>query len=374
MRIGIITIHNSPNYGACLQSYALWKYLEDQGHDVEIIDLYRPYQKEYIKSNKYKPRQKISYKNRIKQILKSILKRKTSSAFSITAKKKFDDFNSTIKLSVAYKGLDELYKNPPIYDLYISGSDQLWNPTQPYCLEPYFLTFAPYGSRKISYATSIGVTELSEEDKNDFKKWLNSYNSISVREKQAKNLLESFIDKKILQVADPTFLIDVITWKSMSITPNIKTPYLLLFTIGNPSEMVKYCLKLCNEADLKLVVLNQMQPDNKKYIAVRDAGPREFLGYIEKAEMVITDSFHCTVFSLIMGAKNFYTYIRRNNKRGSRIIDLLETYNLVDHLLNTELSTNYEELKANTINRKSVLDTISKEQEKSRKYLDSICS
>ena len=138
-KVGIITIHNSPNYGACLQSYALYRYIQQQGNDVEIIDLHRPFAYEdYIPSKKYVSCRSVkrSLLSKIKGNVKSLMgiKPKKPSLYSPSAIKKFDEFNSVIKLSKPYRGIDELYANPPLYDLYISGSDQLWNPTQAYCL------------------------------------------------------------------------------------------------------------------------------------------------------------------------------------------------------------------------------------------------
>lgn len=351
MKIGIITIHKSPNYGACLQAYALWKYLEQKGNDCEIIDLYRPYQDEYVPSKRFKPmRQNTSFVSRCKQAIKKMLglnKGKAGKLFSDNAKLKFDKFNSQIKYSRAYKGIDELYANPPIYDLYVSGSDQLWNPTQPYCLEPYFLTFVPNGGRKISYATSIGITDLTDEEKHKFKDWLSSYDAISVRELQAEKLLESFItDHVISQVPDPTFLLDVEEWKRLAVYPDINGKYILLFILQWSPVLVEYCKRLSAENGLLLVVLSQIQPQNTDggYIPVTDAGPQEFIGYIANAEMVITDSFHCTVFSIITGANNFYTYIAPSNIRGSRITDLLDIFEIKGHLLPQSLSLGYAEL------------------------------
>lgn len=365
MKIGIITIHKSPNYGACLQAYALWKYLEQKGNDCEIIDLYRPYQEEYVPSKRFqRMRQHTSFVSRCKQAIKKMLglnKGKAGKLFSDNAKLKFDKFNSQIKYSRAYKGIDEFYANPPIYDLYVSGSDQLWNPTQPYCLEPYFLTFVPNGGRKISYATSIGITDLTDEEKHKFKDWLSSYDAISVRELQAEKLLESFItDHVISQVPDPTFLLDVEEWKKLAVSPDINEKYILLFTLQWSPVLVEYCKRLSAESGLLLVVLTQIQPQNNGggYIPVTDAGPKEFIGYIANAEMVITDSFHCTVFSIIMGVKNFYTYISPSNGRGSRITDLFDSFGLQNHLLNSDLKDDYTQLASRKINRDGILKTI----------------
>lgn len=363
MKVGIITIHNSPNYGACLQSFALYKYIEMLGCDVEIIDLHRPYAyADYVPSKKYTCSRpvKTTWKQKLKQSIKSSMgvKEKHASLYSSTAVRKFEEFNSSVKLSRPYRCIDDLYADPPLYDLYISGSDQLWNPTQAYCLEPYFLTFVPKGQgKKISYATSIGITELRDNEKRDFGKWLSPYECISVRESQAKALLEAILPhKEIYQVADPTFLLSRNVWQKLAIQPSTCNPYILLFTLRHEPILLDYCKKLSKESGLQLIELGQVQPEveNDEYVAVKDAGPKEFLGYIGNAELVITDSFHCTVFSLIMRAKNFYTYIAPTNNRGSRIIDLLDIYGLKNHLLGRDLKKSFKELMTDKIDTVAV--------------------
>lgn len=377
MKIGIITIHKSPNYGACLQSYALWKYIEQQGCECEIIDLCRPYQKEYVPSKKFHlMRQHNTFIDKCKYLVKKILHTKEKEKylyFSAPAKRKFDDFNSLMNYSKKYLGIDSLYANPPLYDLYISGSDQLWNPTQPYCLEPYFLTFVPNNLKKISYATSIGITTLTKKEKQKFKKWLSSYDVISVREQQGKLLLESFLDNKdIQQVPDPTFLLDVEDWKKLAINPHEHRKYILLFTLQWAPLLVEYCKKLRDESNLELIVLTQIQPKDVsgEYIPITDAGPKEFIGYIANAELVITDSFHCTVFSIITGVKNFYSYISPLNNRGSRITDLLDVFALNDHLLPTDLSIDYDELCGRIINHEQIQMKMELVQQQGRKFID----
>ena len=377
-KVGIITIHNSPNYGACLQSYALYRYIQQQGNDVEIIDLHRPFAYEdYIPSKKYVSCRSVkrSLLSKIKGNVKRFIgiKTKSPSLYSPSAINKFDEFNSVIKLSKPYRGIDELYANPPLYDLYISGSDQLWNPTQAYCLEPYFLTFVPKGQgKKISYATSVGITDLRDNEKKDFAKWLNLYDDISVREYQAQSLLQGLLaDKKVNQVADPTFLLDPKDWKNMAVKPK-QSKYILMFTLQHRPEVLEYCLQLSKQSGLPLIELGQVQPDvlDGSYTAVKDAGPREFLGYIENAELVITDSFHCTVFSLIMGANNFYTYIAPTNQRGSRIIDLLNTYQTIEHLLSPDLNVSFDTLMGSQIPHQKVNMIMKLERARSRDFIN----
>lgn len=379
-KVGIITIHKSPNYGGSLQSFALWKYISDQGIDCSIIDLYRPANIGYIYSLKYRSFiHKWSPINRIKASVQQFLfllknwkvkqKGKEDSFYNSISKKKFEEFNSQISFSKPYNCIDELYKNPPHYDLYITGSDQVWNPTQPYPLEPYFLTFAK--GKKISYASSIGVTDLTNKEKRCFKKWLEQYDSVSVREKTAKTLLESFVNKEISVVSDPTFLLDIDYWKSIAVTPSIAKPYILVFTLHYQPHIVSYSRKLAEESGMELVVLGQKQPvEAEGYIAETSAGPNEFLGYINNASLVITDSFHCTLFSFILGAGNVFTYIDSTNKRGSRIFDLYSLFGIEGHILSTSLNQNYAHLISKPIDRNSIVDIFKKNQRESREFLN----
>lgn len=351
-RIGIITIHNSPNYGACLQSYALYEFLRQEGHDVEVIDLHRPYHDDYILSKRFRP-----YSNRFeskchryKQKLKNILKfifdwrtkreifsdRENNFALDPLREKtvvRFNRFNDQIALSRPYLSIDELYANPPVYDTYITGSDQVWNPTQAYCIEPYFLTFVKKG-RMISYASSIGIESLTKDEKSDFKKWLSRYDIISVREESAQKLLEGIVGRSITTVPDPTFLIDVNTWLNLAKRPPIKG-YILVFTLSFEQELLDYAINVAKKQNATVISLNRIQPENKSmdYVDIRDAGPEEWLGYIANASLILTDSFHCTLFSILLGVNDFKTYISPYNDRGSRIKNLLKNFSLDNHLL-----------------------------------------
>lgn len=384
MKIGIITIHNSPNYGACLQSFALYKFLEQHGYSTEIIDLHRPYYDDYVVSKKYKPysHNVKSFKRKLFDWLKKILASEQGTPQKIKEKEtntisesKFQDFNSQIRLSKPYRGIDELYRNPPEYDVYITGSDQVWNPTQNYCLEPYFLTFVKNkNALKISYASSIGIEKLLHKEKRDFKRWLSSYDSISVREKTAQRVLSEFVNKNIEVVADPTFLLELDYWKNIAQQANLtEKKYILLFSLSINKEMIDYAITLSKESGKELIVLHQKltkEYAKGKFHVVNNAGPIEFLGYIANADFVLTDSFHCTVFSLILGVGNFYTYISPFNNRGSRIVDLLAKFEMNNHILDGELNKSYQELDSSKVNKLNVEHCFIKEQTEARKYLE----
>lgn len=371
MKIGIITIHNSPNYGACMQSYGLYHYLLSTGLDCEVIDLHRPTHDDYVESKKFVVTRKNKKNNLLKRLLLSVFPKKRKRLMTDDARTKFDEFNAGIRLSAPYCGIDALYKNPPIYDVYISGSDQLWNPTIGFCNEPYFLTFVKNNGKRISYATSLGINQLTDAEKNNYRKWLQTYSHISVRENSAKQLLSSFIDREVEQVADPSFLPDRDHWKSLSATSQIESPYILLFTLSFSEELLSLSKRLMQESGKNLIYICLNQPaSDGTYTAETDAGPKEWLGYIANADLVITDSFHGTVFSIIMQANNFYTYVPSTQKRGKRITDLLETFKLSDHVFGeNDLGKTYKDFAENSIDKSSVTDIYLSEQKRSRSYL-----
>lgn len=344
--IGIITIHNARNnYGGVLQCFGLYEYLRLQGYSVELIDLHRPNaDPDYIVSAKYhfmrpKPPRFQYAKSRILELLgkRYVFDANVGSNLNQGAVEKFKKFNSKSRLSKAYHYIPDLYKNPPVYDVYLSGSDQLWNPTQPYCLEPYFLTFVKdKNALKISYATSIGITDLFDHEKKLFKKWLKSYDMISVREQQAASLLSQITGRNIVRVPDPTFLLEPSQWKAMADDTAANEKYILVFSLGKNYEIVKKAMDLANHFSCKVKVIDQNYafPEHEVIEPVTDAGPTDFIGLIQHAHIVLTDSFHGTVFSLITGTRNFYTYIPPESDRGSRIVDLLAVYGLENHIVN----------------------------------------
>jgi hypothetical protein len=372
LKVGIITIQRSSNYGACLQCYALYKYIESLGYDCEIIDLHRPGVKhqQYRASKRFIP-SRYSIKKVIIERIKKLCGKTIEQKYprSSIRMDKIHNFNDLMNYSCPYMSPDDLYANPPVYDIYISGSDQLWNPTMNYCVEPYFLTFAPKGSKKVSYATSIGVADLQEREKQNFKEWLSDYTSISVREKTAQLLLTSFVDNHIEQVLDPSFLLSKDEWLNISVPPKISKPYILLFTLEYSSVLLEYSKKLKDESGLELVYLCWRQPMDSfgKYVVERDAGIEEFLGYIQGASLVITNSFHGTVFSLILEASNFYTYVG-NSKRSCRIVDMLTGLSLSDHVMR-DLDLSYKVLSGPSIDYQKIQSVLQESINKSRAFI-----
>lgn len=379
--VGIITIHNCQNnYGGALQCFALYRYLQIQGYSVEVIDLHRPNNADYVDSVRFRNmRCRIGIRGLAKGWIKELLgiRRLHNPVFhpnwNPRAGERFTAFNSLVKMSAPYCYIPDLYRNPPQYDIYITGSDQLWNPDQPYCLEPYFLTFVKNKKAiKLSYGTSIGLSEISRKEKAIFRDWLSSYDVISVREHQASRMLEEITHQTIHRVPDPTFLLDSEEWLQMAIAPQTKQDYVLIFNLGQNEQIIQAGIRIAQELNLKLKVIDQNYSfsKNPKVEVIADAGPLEFIGLIRDARLVLTNSFHCSVFSIITGTYNFYTYIAPDSNRGSRIVDLLDTFQLSDHIIHSmDTIPSARQLSELKLDLRQISTIMKKEQQIGREFL-----
>lgn len=385
MKIGILTVHRAPNYGAMLQCYALQHYLKDLEYDCKVIDLLRPYHDGYIPTPGFEPfdMKKIhrNLKGEIKKFIGHYLHRydANNKKFSKTYAKEiahkneqFASFDKRIAYTRQYSSIGELYANPPLFDIYVTGSDQLWNPTQPYCIEPFFLTFAKSG-RKISYATSIGVSSIPEAIKQKYVSWLNSYDYISVREKEAQDIL-SDVNKPIYKIIDPTFLLPTIKWEEIMDTSLdlYKGEYVFCFSLSYLSDLHSFLKKYAKQQNKKYVYVVHAFQDapytckDQNVIGLIDVSPEQWLGLIHNASEIFTDSFHGTVFSLMFG-KSFYSYIPSFNKRGSRIENLLQLFGLKERII---YNINDCALDKKAIDYIKVNAIIEKEREKAIDFLN----
>lgn len=328
MKIKTITCHDVYNAGASLQAYALSEYLRQQGHEVEIIDYKPEYLQHYRLTGVPNPAYNKPVLREIYQILKfpGRLKERFSKR-----KKVFDDFTNQY-LTVTenrYVSNEELQSQVPKADLYIAGSDQIWNPLFQNGKDPaFFLQFAPENSRKISYAASFAVDSLLEEDKKRMKNWLCYFDAVSVREKSGVSLLHDMgIDG--MQVCDPVFLLQRSVWEEMAIdSPH--DSYLFVYDFDNNSILQEIAGNIAEKKSLKIV---SVFPWKKADYVCKDIGPGEFIGLIRNAEVIISNSFHATAFSLIFH-KEFYV-LNRQEKINTRMRDLLEDMGVEDHLISS---------------------------------------
>lgn len=389
-KVGIITLfHNSNNYGGLLQAYALCRLINQKGFDAEIIDY-------DFSTTKIDNIRKMEGKNltwaisRITKIPEKIYKKifienyeknkyDTIKHKVLERNRKNSIFRENIKHSQTYT-FDNINECFDDYDYFISGSDQIWKPGV--VDDCFTFNFIKDSKNKViaSYASSISVDKINDYYINYMKDALNKYKIISVREKNSANILSSKIAKKIDIALDPTLLIDKKHWKSICKYPNINEKYIFCYLLGSNKKHRIEIKKIANN-NLKIVAINHMKDNEKKCYRKCDeffcdfdytcAGVNEFLGLIDKAEYIFTDSFHACIFSYIFN-KSFYV-IERNlkkslNSTNSRIYNLLDILNLNDRMITSfEINLNhinYDNLKNDmeTFKRKSIdlLDLIFK--------------
>lgn len=337
IKIGIITIVKTNNYGAELQALALQKKLCLMGFKAEIIDYLFYKNKGHKREKCSMPFYPYPIKKKIKEYILPLYETIKSIPYWRTQKnreKSFIEFHkkNTIFSPQCYHSYSELYKNPPIYDVYCVGSDQVWNPGCFTNLNPYFLSFAPEGKRRISYASSFGVKELPASAKKQYSRLLQGLDSISVREDAGVEIVKVVSGRNATKVVDPTLLLTKTEWKTIAKydkEPNGK--YILLYVLKDSEYIKQTALTLRDKTGLQIVrickgAFKQDKPSDD-IIDIIDAAPDDFLGLIEKAEIVLTNSFHGTVFSILF-ERDFYTILKRNVENNSRQTSLLNALHI----------------------------------------------
>lgn len=359
MKIGIVTFHAVHNFGAVLQAYGLQEYLSSIGHDVYIIDYYPEYLKERYKPFSLKKIIKSKGAACIKSLFREIL------AYPILKRRErfFREFiNSSLKLQSVDKLGDE-----NDYDVFMFGSDQIWNPLICNGLDPVFFGefAAAKGKRLISYAGSMGsLSHYNATMKDEFLKRISTFYAISCREKEPAEFIMRGLDRFVSTVIDPVLLAGRKTFEKIASKYVPSKPYLLLFTLGNNNRTSEIANKLAKEKGLKIVEIVSFQVSLKKRSAIQTLSVPDFLGYICSADFVVTSSFHGTALSILFG-KELY-YVPDDSKTGERVANLLQMLGIGDRVWNEN-----SEYDVSRIDYESVFSILDKERERSRCFIKS---
>lgn len=356
MKVKTITCHDVYNLGASLQAYALVSFLKDLGHDAEIIDykpcyLSRHYSLTWVPNERYrKPLLREAY---LLVKLPSRIK-----ALKSQRKKNFDLFRSEyLPLTKRYESNESLKANCPDADVFIAGSDQIWNPVFENGKDPaFFLEFVPENKKKISYAASFAVDELSSCDIERIKPWLRKFDAVSVREKSGVNILNG-LQINAEAVLDPVFLLEKSHWENLAVKSD-KKGYILVYDFDKSPEILNIAKKLSEKTGKKIVTVFPM--DIKSEVQ-SEMGPGEFLGALMNADFVISNSFHATAFSLIFG-KEFFV-VNRKEKINTRMRDLLISVDLEDRLIS-------DFIEPNNIDWQKVSELLKPQIDKSKRFLN----
>lgn len=321
MKIGILTFHRANNYGAVLQCYALQTFLSELGHDVYVIDyandkMQDTYKNFYIRT--------VSIKNILSGLYNYNFKASRNRAFA-DFRKKYIRLSDEQMLSKA--NLKVLQSN---YDYFVVGSDQVWNPLLTDWDESYYLDFARPDQR-FSYAASLGNFPDNDMTRQFYKRNIEGFKKISVRENDSAQFLGSLTGRSVDCNIDPVFLLQMDEWSKISGARIIKKPYVFVYCL-HERKAYEIANSLAEKEGLQVVFI----PDSKRAkvtgINKLDATVNEFVNYIQYADYVITDSFHATAFSILFH-KSFQVVLKSKlTGLNSRLENLLESLGLGNHI------------------------------------------
>lgn len=335
MKIGILTWFFAANYGAKAHTFALQEYLKEKGYEVEFVN-YRP-----TRSFQLNLLMNIEKPLRINQII-----------FGIMRCVKLKMFNSNYKCSKKVSSSSEI--NQLGYDIIILGSDEVFNSIHPLHDKIYF--GADINIPCISYAPSAGQASadicLSQEIKKSIKKIKN----ISVRDEHTRTLIKNNVEKKIDVVCDPTFLYD---FKKISKPLNVDK-YVLIYSFNDLSEYKESIKQYSKSHNLKIVMIGKYSKwVDKSYPSL---SLNKWTGAFQNAKLVITDSFHGSVFAIKNQVEcvvidrsdktnkisNLFNYlgIKKSFYHGNESIDDYIMQNTIDYdLINNNITKRLQESK-----------------------------
>jgi len=325
--IGVITMHRPISFGSSLQAYALQRKIEALGYYCEIIDYQYPNSIHYSTSR---------LRRLITNVVRWILNMPLGFP-NLVEQYRFEKFRKNyLNLSSYYKSAEQLKQNPPEYDVYCTGSDQVWNSKFTKGDTSFLLSFVPKYKKKVSYASSFAIDFIKDEYQNSYKNYLSQYSYLSVRETGGKKIIQELIGRDAQLVCDPTILLTKEEWIPLIKKSKIKIskPYILVFMLTysfNPypevNRIIEYVYK---KLGYHLVFLNGRKQDflRKDSTVIKSAGPCEFLDLIYNASFVITSSFHGVAFSVNFD-KDFIAIIK-NGHSDSRLLSFLDRINMTD--------------------------------------------
>ena len=364
MKIGILTFHNAHNYGAVLQVYALKKAIEKLGHKVIVVD-YR----NNIIEGQYPYKRKVSLeggKNKLKFPLNYMKYLYSNKQYH----EKWNKFNEWI----AYYVLEDLVRctkkqlSKLDLDMFICGSDQIWNPGLTGGFDGVYFADFETKAKKVTYAASMGLSALPEEQEVQFASYLKNFDMLSVREQNLADYIKKISGIEAEVVVDPTLLLEAEEYEKLIVEMPLPEKYVLVYCLMDNEEMLKSAYDYAEKKGLKVVEFRYFK--NIKHfgkIQVANAGPGEFLGLIKNAELILTNSFHGTVFSMLF-QKKFYTVAL--GAVSSRMESLLNLAGLTERYIS---NGQYEMIDMEKeIEYEKVKERIKEEQKKSYSYLEKI--
>lgn len=338
MKVGILTFHCAHNYGAVLQCYATQEFLRGKGFDVEIIN-YRP---KYL----WKPYRVFARERFIRKNLFLSLKLLIVEFWVLYNRcKRFRGFEKFINKRLNLGKVVTNIKLPFVYDAYIVGSDQVWNPKLTHGFDPIYFAHFPFpkgDKRYISYAASMEAKSLSDEQVEFFKKNLCNFDSLSVREDALLQLLQPLTSKHITHVLDPVLMVSPQIWDSFSSDKKSVEKYVAVYQVRNHPDTLRIAHHIAAQIGAKVRVLVAGPVFRPVEGTNQTSTPEDFVDTIRNAACVVTTSFHGTAFSVVFN-RPFYT-VQLNDGWDTRSQSLLVSLGLEDRIVDVTDSPQFAEV------------------------------
>lgn len=349
-KTAIVSCYFQQNYGSMLQAYATQRVLDKMGYENETIDV-SGFNHE-IKKAKLIYFMKASLTSDIlwvkmgmvKNVLMKRFSRSEYAFYAQIRKKRFDEFSqSHFRLSCRYNSKKELAeKCEENYSAVLVGSDQLWLPGN-IAADYYTLSFVPKTVNSIAYATSFGQSELPKGTARKAGSFLTKIRHIGVREESGQKLVKELTGRDVPVVCDPTLLLTGEEWMDIQQRkPMIREPYIFCYFLGGNSRHREFAKRLREKTGCKLVALAHLDEFVKMDgiyadMVPYDVGPSDFLNLVRNASYVCTDSFHCSVFSMLY-ERTFFAFYRYGgntmSSTNSRLDTLFKLAGVEERILN----------------------------------------
>jgi hypothetical protein len=353
MKIGILTFHFSNNYGALFQAYGLRNYLKELGHDVEFIN----YQPEYLEEGGEIKLSNLFSKATLKIVYLKLVNIKEKYFGNKQKEKYFEEFKKDflgIDESKIYKSKNELENANLFYDLLITGSDQVWNPSEQYGIDTvYFLDFKTSNTnvKKISYAPSFGKDNIDEKYKDEISKLVSKLDSISIREISGQNIIENMTTIKPTLVPDPTVLVSNY-YNVMNPYHTNSKDYIFCYYLRSRETVGDVAEYMANKENLEIYSPHNPHRRWKEIGTTVHPGPREWLYLLNNSKFVITNSFHGTMLSILLNKPFIVVGIGsgEKSKYNERAMNILKQCGLDNRFIDKFDKNKVDKLKNEEIN------------------------
>lgn len=328
----LLTLHRSANYGSVLQALATQIVLERMGCRVVVVDYYPPRNSVSDMLRGLKHKKPLFEKNPIALfaaraiLLPSYLKRRRN----------FDRFiRANLKMSErTYRSNDDLSKGVPCADLYVTGSDQVWNSEWNGGIdEALFLAFTPNAAHRISFSASFGKERLEDKERARTRELLSRYDCIAVREDSGVRIVES-LGLEAAQTLDPTLLMSGGEWALWCSGKRPNAEYILMYNINHNAPLDRFVDRLSRKTGLPVYYISYQLHDCFKRGRMRCCVPvGDFLSLIRNARYVVCDSFHCAAFSVNFNREFAIVMPKRF---GTRLESFMRVVGLEDRIVSEE--------------------------------------